>query len=311
MKRVLPYLIFAMVVCSCVMNHQTLGSLSQNHNEAEKACCDFFSAPIYDSLIYAKNLLEKQEPEPARCIEVLEKIANTIVEQASVRSQQDSLKAETEVLKKENKIEQQRISLIILSSILVLGLLFLLYFRREACFNRRLEALSMLQLESQQMLDLQKAETASVNAQLEERNAALLALRRQFASLYKAQYKTLNELCAAYLSPTKKDRKDVLYDEVLRQLEMIVNDEDSQDRFMSMVNNSLDGIIDKLRKDLPGHKEQDFRFLMYLIIGFDATTISNLTGYSVGTVYTKKNRLKREIWGLSSPYRDFYLQFLE
>ena len=50
---------------------------------------------------------------------------------------------------------------------------------------------------------------------------------------------------------------------------------------------------------------------MYVIAGFDATTISNLTGYSVGTVYTKKNRLKGEISQLSSPYKGFYLEFVE
>lgn len=49
---------------------------------------------------------------------------------------------------------------------------------------------------------------------------------------------------------------------------------------------------------------------MYVIVGFDATTISNLTGYSVGTVYTKKNRLRSEILSLSSEYRDFYLEYM-
>ncbi len=60
---------------------------------------------------------------------------------------------------------------------------------------------------------------------------------------------------------------------------------------------------------LRSHKEQDFRFLAFIIAGFDAATISHLTGYSVGSVYTKKNKLKKEIANLDSPYRDFYLQF--
>ena len=160
-------------------------------------------------------------------------------------------------------------------------------------------------------LDLQNAKTTQISAQLAEKDAALFDLRRQYASMYKAQYKTLNDLCAAYLSPIKKDRKEVLYDEAMRQLDIIINDKDSQDRFMSLVNNSLDNIMDKLRTDLPNHKELDFHFLMYIIVGFDATTISNLTGYSVGTVYTKKNRLKGTISSLSSPYKDFYLQFIQ
>ena len=130
--------------------------------------------------------------------------------QSLVRTQRDYLISETELLKQENRIERQRILLIIVISILVIGLLLLFYFKRRESFNNRIEALSRLQRESQQMLDLQNAKTASVNSQLEEKDAALLVLRKQFASLYKAQYKTLNDLCAAYLSPIKKDRKDLL-----------------------------------------------------------------------------------------------------
>lgn len=367
----------------------------QRYEDAEIAYHEFFSMPIYDSLTYAKremsyakDLLRRQVPEPAKCIEIIGRIANTkpavmtteaycvyayaqqlignstiandiieqleslsgeqdlvrlwryrvfreqgrykqaiedleqsllvqdsivvsVLTQSLIRSQRDYLRVETEVLKKEKRIEQQRLLILVIVSILVVGLLLYLYYRRKMSLNRKLEELSELQLESKKMLDLQNAKTALVNAELEEKDAALLALRTHFASLYKAQYKTLNDLCAAYLSPIKRNRKDVLYDEAMRQLDMIVNNKDSQDGFMAMVNDSLDGIIDNLRKDLPNHKESDFRFLMYIIAGFDATTISNLTGYSVGTVYTKKTRLKGEISSLSSPFKDFYLQFIE
>lgn len=242
---------------------------------------------------------------------VQDSLVLTALSQSLIRSQRDYLQAETTVLKKENEIEKQRIAVIILLSIILLGVLIMLYLKRMAVYDKRIEELSALQHESQQMLDLQNAQAASMNAQLAEKEMALLQLRKQFATIYKAQYKTLNNLCAAYLSPIKKDRKDVLYDEAMRQLDVIVNDKESQNRFMSLVNGSLDNIIDKLRKDLPNHKEQDFRFLMYVIAGFDATTISNLTGYSVGTVYTKKNRLKVEISQLSSPYKNFYLDFIE
>ena len=109
----------------------------------------------------------------------------------------------------------------------------------------------------------------------------------------------------------KKDKKDVIYDEVKRQVSVIANDEENQDRFISLVNASLDNIVDKLQQDLPNHSTQDFRFLTYIIAGFDAKTIANLMDYSVGTVYTKKNRLKTEISGLSSPNREFYLDYID
>lgn len=232
------------------------------------------------------------------------------IQQSLLRAQRDYLNAKTELLKKENKIVRQKIYLTVVVSFVLLGGLFFLYIRRRASYSKRIEELSSLYLASQQMLDLQNLKTDSLYAQLAEKDSDILSLRKKYATMYKAQYKTLNDLCAAYLSPIKKDRKEVLYDEAMRQLDIIINDRKSQDKFMVMVNCSLDNIIDKLRMDLPNHKDQDFRFLMFIIVGFDATTIANLTGYSVGTVYTKKNRLKGEIANLSSPHKDFYLRYI-
>ena len=128
--------------------------------------------------------------------------------------------------------------------------------------------------------------------------------------MYKAQYKALNDLCAAYWSPVRKDMKDKLYEEALRQVSIITNDKQSQKDFMVLVDKTLDNIIQKLRIDLPYNKEEDFVFLTFTIVGFDAKTISSITGYSVGTVYTKKNRLRHKISELNTPYRDFYLEYI-
>ena len=238
-------------------------------------------------------------------------IVLSMLNQSLVRVQRDYFESATKLLKKENEAERQKVLLILAGSLLALGMALALHQRKTASFNRKWETLSALHLRSQQMLDLQSAETAAVHARLTEKEAALRSLQEQHASLFKARYKTLNDLCSAYLSPIKKARKDLLYDEAMRQLDMIVNDKASHEKFMSLVNVSLDNIIDKLRHDLPNRKEADFRFLTFVIVGFDALTISNLTGYSIGTVYTKKNRLKGEISRLSSPHKDFYLRFIE
>lgn len=241
---------------------------------------------------------------------VQDSIVMSSLHQSLIRTQRDYLQAETTFLKKEHELDKQRIAFLILCSIIAVGVLVLMYLRKKTALAQKAEELATLHYESEQMLNLHNIQAVAINAQLAEKEAALLQLRKQFASMYKAQYKSLNDLCIAYLSPIKKNRKDLLYDEAMRQLSVIVNDEKSQKEFMSMVNGSLDNIIDKLRCELPHHKESDFRFLMYVIAGFDATTISNLTGYSVGTVYTKKNRLKSEISALNSDYREFYLEFI-
>lgn len=230
--------------------------------------------------------------------------------QSLIQSQRDYLQAQTVILKKENELKRQHSINVIVASLLIIALVIFLYFRRKAVFSKKIAALSSLHQDSQRMLELQSLKAESINSQLEKKDAALLSLRKQYATLYKAQYRILNDLCSAYLSPIKKDRKDMVYEEAMRQMDIIINDADSQMKFMKIVNNSLDNILDKLRMDLPNHKESDIHFLMFIIVGFDATTISNLTGYSVGTVYTKKNRLKGEITSLSSPYKDFYLEYI-
>lgn len=230
--------------------------------------------------------------------------------QSLIQSQRDYLQAQTVILKKENELKRQHSIIVIVASLLIIALVIFLYFRRKAVFSKKIAALSSLHQDSQRMLELQSLKAESINSQLEKKDAALLSLRKQYATLYKAQYRILNDLCSAYLSPIKKDRKDMVYEEAMRQMDIIINDADSQMKFMKIVNNSLDNILDKLRMDLPNHKESDIHFLMFIIVGFDATTISNLTGYSVGTVYTKKNRLKGEITSLSSPYKDFYLEYI-
>ena len=267
---------------------------------------------VWRYLIYEKQGRYKEAFEDfVHCASLQDSLVISALQESITQSHRDYLREETEVLKKENKIAQQRLIIIVILSILLIGSAVLIYFRKKETLNRKMEDLSRLYSDSQRMLELQSVHTASANEKLADYQATLMELRKQFTSLYKAQYKVLNDLCTAYFSPSKKDTKEKLYTEAIRQLDIIINDRTNQDRFVAQVNDSLDGIIDKLRKDFPAQKEQAFHFLAFIIAGFDAATISHLTGYSVGTVYTKKNKLKKEIANLDSPYRDFYLQFFD
>ena len=71
---------------------------------------------------------------------------------------------------------------------------------------------------------------------------------------------------------------------------------DMQDhsKLEAMLNSDLNGIMDNVRMEFK-LKEVDYIILSYLIIGFDATTISRLIDSSVNTVYIRKSRIKRMI----------------
>lgn len=238
-------------------------------------------------------------------------IVISALRQSLVQTQRDYIKLQAIGLKKDNETKRLNILFTISLSVLIISLLGILYFRRIAAYNSRIRKLYDLQREAQVMLSLLNEQNEELSSELKQKELDLLSLKKQFASMYKSQFKSLNDLCAAYLSPVKKDKKDKLYEEALRQINIIANDEGSRNKFMTIVDKSLDNIIQKLREDLHGSKEEDFTFLMFVIVGFDAKTIASLTGYSVGTVYTKKTRLKHKISKLNSPNRAFYLDFLE
>lgn len=269
-----------------------------------------------DVIDYYKYLILKEQELYELALEELE---NTVIAQDSavvetlrqslLITQKEYFEAENELLNNENRIEKMKRYLLLAISCGILLLVVLLFIKRKALLGKRIEELSSLYQKSQEVLNLQIEQSKEVNEKLSETNAILLSLQKQFMSMFRARFKLMNDLCSAYLSPLKKSKKDIVYDEVEKQLSCLADDKESMGIFISMINSSLNNIIDKMKADLPSHKDQDFRFLALVVVGFDATTISSITGYSIGTVYTKKNRLKNEISKLDSPNKEFFLTF--
>ncbi len=237
----------------------------------------------------AIKLLEKS-------IEVQDSTILTLLDQSLVSTQRNYYSSQAELLKKEHTMQVQRLMLISAVLIICLLVMLFLFFSVRMRLTRKIEEISTLHLEVKKMLDSQKQENSKV--------------RKQFMDTYKNQFHLLNDLCAAYWSPVKKDKRDYIYEQVMDILRVIDTDVESQSKFENDINNSLDNIMVKLRADLPNHKEADFRFIQYIIAGFEAKTIANIMGYSVASVYTKKNRIKSEISKIESPNKILYETFI-
>lgn len=223
----------------------------------------------------------------------------------SLLKQYGYIKSEFDTIKRENSIQRREIIFMVISGLLLVAIFFLVYRRKKEDAESKMEELSMFQQESQRMLEKANSEIKYLDSKNE---FVLSSLQRQFAVLFREHYSKLDELCAAYLSPSKKGNHSQVYETVKRQIEAIAQNDNAQSKFMDMVNESLDHIIDKLRLDLPNHTEQDFLFLTYVIVGFEAKTIASLMGISTNTVYTKKARIKNELIASNSPNMDFYLK---
>ena len=79
-----------------------------------------------------------------------------------------------------------------------------------------------------------------------------------------------------------------------------------------MINKTLNNIMKHFRDDFPNYTENDYRFISYVFVGFDATTLSIIFDMpSQASVYMKKSRIKKNIQSTTSEFKGLYLEMIE
>ena len=137
------------------------------------------------------------------------------------------------------------------------------------------------------------------------------SLKKEYFQLFREQFEMIDSLCSLYYSDQKKKKKETIFKEVENIVKLLSYSPASQKKLHSFIDERLDNLMTRIRTALPGHSEKDYAFIAYLVIGLDAKTISLLLSISSGTVYTKKNRIKKEIMGLPSEEdRNYFLACL-
>ena len=84
----------------------------------------------------------------------------------------------------------------------------------------------------------------------------------------------------------------------------------NQKELESMLDDNLEGIMSKLRAAIPDTTEKDFRFISFLVLGFDTKTISRMMDYNVNTVYTKRYIIKEKISKLDGENKALFSEFI-
>ena len=137
-----------------------------------------------------------------------------------------------------------------------------------------------------------------------------MVLRAKYVQANKRQYTHMNALCRRYLesSKTSWSGKDEIYAEVKEILAIL--DEPNQKELESMLDDNLDGIMTKLRAAIPDATEKDFRFISFLILGFDTKTIARMMDYNVNTVYTKRYNIKEKIARLNDENKALFSELI-
>ena len=256
------------------------------------------------------------------------------VGQSVALAQSDYYEDKSLLLDRDRKIQRQMKWIIILLGLMIITFVLGIHSKLRNELQRQLEEMSSLKDEVDQRLNesllceaehkrsidsLRSAnELAERNIQTlseklsdaAEKEQVLMGLRAKYVQVNKRQYAQLNILCHRYFESRKssKESDDKIYAEVKKILAIL--DEPNQRELESMLDDNLDGIMTKLRSEMPNTAEKDFRFITFLILGFDTKTIARMMGYNVSSVYTKRHNIKDRIAKLESKHQTLFSEFI-
>ena len=276
-----------------------------------------------DALVCLEQSIDDRDSE------VLETVGQSVA-----LAQSDYYENKSLLLDKDRRLQRQMKWMIILIGLMLVASGLGIYSKRKKRWQRQMEEMSSINDEVNQRLNesrlgeseylrsidsLKSAnELAEKNIQTlseklssaAEKEQVLMELRAKYVQANKRQYAQLNVLCRQYLESPNASRngKDKIYAEVKKILAIL--DEPNQKDLESMLDDNLDGIMIKLRAALPDISEKDFRFISFLILGFDTKTIARMMDYNVNTVYTKRYIIKDKISRLDGDNKAIFLEFI-
>ena len=144
-----------------------------------------------------------------------------------------------------------------------------------------------------------------------EQNNDFSELKRKYLSLYKSRFETIGTLTDQYYqSEGRTDFESLMFKKVTSLINEVKNDSKNRKAFEAMLDNDLDGIMTNIRSEMPKLKELDYSIFSYLIVGFDATTISRLLDESVNNIYARKRRLRIKIEERNPEHAAQFLEIL-
>lgn len=275
------------------------------------------------ALTYLEQSLNDQNSE------VLETVGQSVA-----LAQSDYYENKSLLLDKDRRLQRQVKWMIFLIAVMMVASGLGIYSKRKKIWQRQVEEMSFINDEVSQRLNeallsekehLRSIDSLASANELAEKNIqtlseklssaaekeqVLMGLRAKYVQANKQRYAQLNVLCRQYLESPNASRngKDKIYAEVKKILAIL--DEPNQKELESMLDDNLDGIMTKLRAAIPDTTEKDFRFISFLVLGFDTKTISRMMDYNVNTVYTKRYIIKEKISKLDGENKALFSEFI-
>ena len=244
--------------------------------------------------------------------------------QSVFKAQSDYYRLTAEVSEQKSTIANQRSVIILIASLMMAGLLYIVFMKRKTALIREKDRLAQAAEESERLLETvrnrakqEKEERDKDIFDLKSRNERerdkIKELRDMYVSLYQKRFYEIGKYYDAASSHRLESIKEKAYHDVISStqalFEEIASGSEGQKKFEARINADLDDIVSKIRSDFPKLKDDDIRFICYLIVGFDTSTISFLMDISKENVRVKKHRLREKLNGYSGPNETLYRLF--
>ena len=252
---------------------------------------------------YWQYLIEKSKGNYSEALTLLEKsvTANNIevtdaLEQSLALSQRDYYKSQSEL--SEYKADNRKLTVISISVVSVMILLLLLWGTSVYIRRQREEKEYYLNYADEISRQLEAYKTGDYPE-----------LKRKYIELYKSKFEVIGNLYEQYtLFDGKKNAEHAIYERVSSIVEDFRNDYGNIRSLESVLNEDMDNIVANLRNEMPRFKEMDYSIFCFMLIGFDATTISHLLNTTMNVIYIRKSRMKKSIEETNPEHK---IQFLE
>lgn len=244
--------------------------------------------------------------------------------QSVFKAQSDYYRLTAEVSEQKSTISNQRSIIILITGLMIIALLYVIFMKRKSTLIREKDRLTQAVEESERLLETvrnraneEKSEREKDILDLKSRNEReqdkIKDLREMYVALYQKRFSEIGKYYDAASSHRLESIKEKAYHDVISStqalFEEIASGSEGQKKFEARINADLDDIVSKIRSDFPKLKDDDIRFICYLIVGFDNSTISFLMDISKENVRVKKHRLREKLNGYSGPNETLYRLF--
>lgn len=271
---------------------------------------------------------EENDEEALTLLKSLLSYQNDVVKkqlaQSVFKAQSDYYRLNAEVSEQKSTIANQRSIIFLIVGLMIVGSLYIAFMKRKIALSREKERLTQAVEESERLLETvmnrakQEKEERDKNIfdlkSLNEREQdKIKELRDMYVTLYQKRFCEIGKYYDAASSHRLESIKEKAYHDVISSTQTlfgeIASGSEGQKKFEARINADLDDIVSKIRSDFPKLKDDDIRFICYLIVGFDTSTISFLMDISKENVRVKKHRLREKLNGYSGPNENLYRLF--